>query len=68
MLAGLTRRAFGDILHAASPSVTEHAIDEYWKGFEGPERRAAHLALYRSGDFTRWRATRARSPGSTSRP
>jgi haloalkane dehalogenase len=52
LIAGLTRRSFGDLLHAASPSITEEALDEYWKGFEGDERRAAHLALYRSGDFS----------------
>jgi haloalkane dehalogenase len=51
MLAGLTRQSFGELLRAASPSITEEALDEYWKGFDGEHRRAAHLALYRSGDF-----------------
>jgi haloalkane dehalogenase len=51
LLAGLTRRTFGEVLRAASPSVTDEAIDEYWKAFATPERCAAHLALYRSGDF-----------------
>lgn len=52
LLAGLTRRSFGDLMRSASPSITEEALDEYWKGFEGEGRRAAHLALYRSGDFS----------------
>ena len=53
LLDALDRRGFGDILRAASPQVTEEALDEYWKAFATPERRAAHLALYRSGDFER---------------
>jgi len=51
MLASITRETFGQVLRAASPSVTEAALDEYWKSFDGEQRRAAHLALYRSGDF-----------------
>ncbi|MCV4677330.1 lysophospholipase, partial [Escherichia coli] len=27
------------------------ALDEYWKAYEGWDRRRAHLELYRSGDF-----------------
>jgi pimeloyl-ACP methyl ester carboxylesterase len=38
-------------MRQASANVTEDAIDEYWKAYDGPHRRAAHLALYRSGDF-----------------
>ena len=53
LLDALTRRAFGDVLRAASPHVTDEALDEYWKAYATPERRAAHLALYRSGDFER---------------
>jgi haloalkane dehalogenase len=51
LLDGLTRESFGSLLRSASPRISEEAVDEYWKGYEGPERRAAHLALYRSGDF-----------------
>ncbi len=53
MVAGITRETFGDVLRAASPAVTDDALDEYWKAFDGDERRAAHLALYRSGDFAK---------------
>jgi len=63
MVDSLTRASFGDVLHAASPQVTEEALDEYWKGYKTPQRRAAHLALYRSGDFgklTRYEGALAR--------
>lgn len=40
-----------DALAAALPALESDAIDEYWKAFDGPERRRAHLELYRSGDF-----------------
>lgn len=63
MLDALTRESFGTLLHAASPAVTEAAIDEYWKGFAGEERRAAHLALFRSGEF----AELARHDGALAR-
>lgn len=52
MLAALTRESFAGVLRTAAPSITEKALDEYWKGFDGDRRRAAHLALYRSGDFS----------------
>ena len=51
MLASLTRESFGEILRTASPHVGDDAIDEYWKAFDGDARRAAHLELYRSGNF-----------------
>jgi haloalkane dehalogenase len=51
MVASITRETFGDLLRSASPRVTEAALDEYWKAYDGEQRRAAHLALYRSGDF-----------------
>jgi haloalkane dehalogenase len=51
LIAGYTREGFGQLLGAASPGMTEDALDEYWKGFEGDVRRLGHLELYRSGDF-----------------
>lgn len=57
LVDGLTRESFAELLRAASPGVTEEAIDEYWKGYDGPRRRAAHLALYRSGEFSELRGT-----------
>ena len=49
--ASITRETFADLLKGASPNVSEDALDEYWKGFADAERKAAHLALYRSGNF-----------------
>lgn len=51
LIAAYTREGFGQVLGAASPGMSEDALDEYWKGFEGDARRTAHLELYRSGDF-----------------
>jgi haloalkane dehalogenase len=51
IVGSLDRDAFTGLLRSASPNVTDEALDEYWKGFADDERRAAHLALYRSGNF-----------------
>jgi haloalkane dehalogenase len=51
IIAGITRETFGDLLRNASPSITEEALDEYWKAYADDRRRAAHLELYRSGNF-----------------
>jgi haloalkane dehalogenase len=63
MVASITRETFGQVLRAASPAVSEAALDEYWKAYDGAGRRAAHLALYRSGDF----AELARHDGALAR-
>jgi haloalkane dehalogenase len=47
LMANISREA----LAAALPGIADDAVDEYWKGFEGDERRRGHLELYRSGDF-----------------
>ena len=49
--ASITRETFAELLTGASPNVSDEALDEYWKGFADAERKAAHLALYRSGNF-----------------
>jgi haloalkane dehalogenase len=51
IVASVTRHTFGELLRSASPNVTDEALDEYWKGYADDERRAGHLALYRSGNF-----------------
>ena len=56
LLDALTRESFGELLRSASPRVTDDAIDEYWKAYDGPQRRRAHLALYRSGEFSELQA------------
>jgi haloalkane dehalogenase len=52
MVAAITAEAFGGIVRAASPRATDEAIAEYWKGLCDDRRKAAALALYRSGDFS----------------
>jgi haloalkane dehalogenase len=47
LMSSLTR----DALAAALPDLGDDALDEYWKGFDGDDRRRAHLELYRSGEF-----------------
>ncbi len=47
LMKGLTRGTIA----AAAPALSDDAIDEYWKAFDGDDRRRAHLELYRSGDF-----------------
>ena len=52
---------------ASVSRMDEDAIDACWKAYDGDERRAAHLVLYRSGDFEkldalRGPARRARRP------
>jgi haloalkane dehalogenase len=51
IMSSITRETFGQLLRSASANITEAAIDEYWKAYADDERRAAHLALYRSGNF-----------------
>ncbi len=36
-----------------SPGMPDDAVTEYWKAFDEEDRRAAHLELYRSGDFSK---------------
>src|SRR3954451_14583171 len=47
LMSAITR----ETLAAALPDLGDAALDEYWKGFDGDDRRRAHLELYRSGDF-----------------
>lgn len=51
LIESFTRESFGTALKAASPNLTEDALDQYWKGFADDARRRGHLELYRSGDF-----------------
>ena len=51
LMEGFTREGLGAALRQASPAMADEALDEYWRGFDGPERRRGHLELYRSGDF-----------------
>ena len=51
VVAALDRDGFGGLLLALSPSMSEEAIDEYWKAYADRPRRRGQLELYRSGDF-----------------
>ena len=51
LLAGMTREGLGAMLRQISPGMREADVDEYWKGYEGEDRRAMHLDFYRSMDF-----------------
>jgi len=51
LIDGLTRESLGAALRNASSGMTDDAMDEYWKCFADPVRRAGSLELYRSGDF-----------------
>jgi haloalkane dehalogenase len=51
LLRNLDRDGFAAMMSQASPGIDEAAIDEYWRGYEGEERRQGHLDFYRSMDF-----------------
>ena len=53
LMENLNRELLGMGIAQISPGMPGDAIDEYWKAFSEPERRAAHLELYRSGDFSK---------------
>jgi pimeloyl-ACP methyl ester carboxylesterase len=53
LLDGLTRDGFAAMMAQVSPAMTQEAIGEYWKAFSTQDRRRDHLALYRSGDFSK---------------
>jgi haloalkane dehalogenase len=46
-----TRPAFGQMLAAVAPGISEQSCDEYFKAYADPGRRRGQLELYRSGDF-----------------
>jgi haloalkane dehalogenase len=60
LIGAFTRASFGQMVHGLVPDLPEAAVDEYFKAFESPERRRAHLELYRSGDFEKLRAYEGR--------
>jgi pimeloyl-ACP methyl ester carboxylesterase len=53
MMAAMTREGFDAVMRQACPTLDDAAITEYWKCFEGDERRRGHLEMYRSGDFSK---------------
>ena len=59
LMAGMTREGFAAMLASIS-RMDDEAIAACWKAYDGDERRAAHLALYRSGDFEKLEPYRGR--------
>lgn len=53
MLGALDREAFGGLMAASSEGFDTATVDEYFKAFSTPERRAGILEMYRSGDFAK---------------
>ena len=47
-----TREGFAAVMEQSSPGIDDEALSEYWKVFDDEGRRAAQLALYRSGEFS----------------
>jgi haloalkane dehalogenase len=53
MLSAVDREFFGAMLRQQSPSMSDEALDEYWKAYADDERRRGQLEMYRSGDFSK---------------
>ena len=53
LLEGLDRDAFAAVLRQQCPSMSDEALDEYWKAYADDERRRGQLEMYRSGDFSK---------------
>ena len=47
----IDREGFGSLLRSVSPSMSDDALDQYWKAYADETRRRGQLELYRSGDF-----------------
>ena len=56
LMDGLDREGLGNLLGQASGGIDAQAVDEYWKAYDGADRRRGHLELYRSGDFEKLHA------------
>jgi haloalkane dehalogenase len=57
LVEGLTRDSFVALMASVIPGgLDERAVDEYYKAFGDPTRRAGMLELYRSGEFGELRA------------
>jgi pimeloyl-ACP methyl ester carboxylesterase len=49
----IDRDGFAAMLRQTGRGFDDDAIEQYWRAYETEEQRRAHLALYRSGDFTK---------------
>jgi haloalkane dehalogenase len=60
LMENLNRELFGGFMRQVSPSLTDDAIDEFWKAYADADRRRGHLDMYRSGDFSKLEAYRGK--------
>jgi haloalkane dehalogenase len=51
LMENLDRAGFGGMIGSVSSGIEDDALDEYWRAYDGAERRRAHLDFYRSMDF-----------------
>jgi haloalkane dehalogenase len=51
LIESLDREGFGAMIGSVSSGIDEAALDEYWRAYDGEERRRGHLEFYRSMDF-----------------
>jgi haloalkane dehalogenase len=54
LMRNLDREGFAGMLAQTSSAFDDAAIDEYWRAYEGEERRRTHLDFYRSMDFEKF--------------
>ena len=51
LMENIDREGFAGMIGSVSSGIDDAALDEYWRGYDGAERRRAHLDFYRSMDF-----------------
>lgn len=51
LIDAVTRESFAAMLRSVWSDFPDASIDEYYRAYDGPQRRAGQLELYRSGDF-----------------
>ncbi|HEX2234482.1 MAG TPA: alpha/beta fold hydrolase [Thermoleophilaceae bacterium] len=51
LMRSLDRDGFAAMLGQTSSAFDDEALDEYWRAYDGEERRRTHLDFYRSMDF-----------------
>ena len=51
LVESLDRDGFAGMIGSVSAGIDDAALDEYWRAYDGDERRRMHLDFYRSMDF-----------------
>lgn len=62
-IGAMTRDGFEAIMRMGSPTISNDALDEYWRGLSTLEHRIAKLEMYRSLDFEMFEPYMASFPG-----